>query len=192
MDTNSTDNNPAVPPTASPQKKSRKGWWIVGVTTAITAALVFAGGALAVGRLSTPGREGRGEGFFGQRPNFQIEAARELPTTTPNVRGVVTQRTANMLAVGQRNGGPGSNDNGNTQLVDVIVNSDTTLYHDVTQMNFSGQPPSGPIQQKVEPGSLDGINVNSRVTVWGDQNGNQLTAKVLVYSDPFAFRTPQQ
>jgi hypothetical protein len=143
---------------------------------------------LAVGRLSTPSREGRGEGSFGQRPNFQIEAAKELPTTTPTVRGVLTKRADNVLTVGVRNGFPGSGDNGAAQIMDVVVSGDTTIYHDITQMDFNGQPPSGPIQQKVEPGSLDGINTNSRVTVWGDQNGNQITAKVLVYSDPQSFR----
>jgi hypothetical protein len=76
-------------------------------------------------------------------------------------------------------------------MMDVVVSSDTTIYHDTTQRSFNGQPPSGPIQQTVEPGSLDGISTNSRVTVWGDQNSNQITAKVLVYTDPLAFQ-PQQ
>jgi hypothetical protein len=172
---------------SSPTKKSRKGWWVAGIVAAIIAALVVASGALAAGRLAAPSEEGRGEGFFRQRPEFQIEAAKELPATTPVLRGVVTKRADNTVTVGQR-GGPGSNANNSAQLIDVIVGSDTTIYHDVTQMNFNGQPPSGPIQQKIEPGSLDGINTNSRVTVWGEQNGNQITAKVLVYSDLPAFR----
>ncbi len=65
METQTTDNKTA------PAKKSRRGWWVVGITAAITAALVVAGGAVAAGFLSSPGREGRGEGGFGQRPNFQ-------------------------------------------------------------------------------------------------------------------------
>jgi hypothetical protein len=181
METQTTDNQ------AAPAKKSRRGWWVVGITAIVTAALVVAGGAVAAGFLSSPGREGRGEGGFGQRPNFQLEAAKELPTTSPTLRGIVTKRDGNNLTVGQR-GGPGSNSNTSAQLIDVIVGTDTTIYHDVTQMNFNGQPPSGPIQQKVEPGSLDAINTNNRVTVWGDQTGNQIAAKVLVYSDLPAFR----
>ena len=182
-----TTNNPIEP---ASQHKSRHGWWVVGVVAVITAALVFAGGVLAAGRLSAPSQEGRSEGF-GQRPDFQLQAAKELPTTAPALRGVVTKRADNTLTVGQRNGGPGSNVNNSTQLIDVIVSDNTTLYHDVTQLDFNGQPPNGPIQQKVEPGSLDNINTNNRVTVWGDQNGNQLAAKVLVYSDNQFFR-PQQ
>lgn len=175
----------------STKKTSRTGWWVTGVVAAVVAALVFAGGAVAVGRLSAPSREGEGGGVFGQRPNFQIEAAKELPTTTPNVRGVLTKRADNTLTIGVRNGGSGA-ETGNAQIVDVVVTGDTTIYHDVTQTDFNGQPPSGAIQQKVEPGSLDTINTNSRVTVWGEQNGNQITAKVLVYTDPMTFQRPQQ
>jgi hypothetical protein len=179
--------------TSSPNtlaKKSRSGIWIVGGVATLVALLVVAGGALAVGRLSAPSREGEGDRAFGPRPEFQIEPAKELPTTTPSLRGIVTKRDGNTLSVGQR-GSFGSGGNGSTTLVDVAVTSDTTIYHDTTQMSFNGQPPSGPVQQKVEPGTLDGINTNSRVTVWGDQNGNQLTAKVLVYTDPITFRQPQ-
>lgn len=176
-------------PVTAPAKRSRKDWWVVGIVAAVTVALVLVGGVVVAGRLSAPSQEGRGEGFLGQRPNFQIAAAKELPTATPAVRGVVSQRVDHTLTVQQRNSGPGSNPN--TQLADVIIGSDTSLYHDVTQVDFNGQPPSGAIQQKVEPGSLDAINPNSRVTVWGEQSGNQITAKVLVYSDLPAFR-PQQ
>jgi hypothetical protein len=171
-----------------PNKTSRGGWWVTIVVAGVVAALVFGGGVVAAGRLSAPSREGRGEGPFGQRPNFQIEAAKELPTTTPTLRGLVTKRADNTLTIGQRNGGPGSNAQRNTQLLDVLIAGDTVFYHDVTPLNLNGQPPRGPIQQKVEPGSLNGINTNSRVTVWGDQTGNQITADVLVYSDPQSFQ----
>jgi hypothetical protein len=175
---------------SAPANNRRRSLLIVGGVAAVVALIVFAGGAFAVGRLSAPDRGGEGR-FFGQRPNFQIEPAKELPTTTPNVRGLVTKRADNTLSVGQRSGGPGAGENGNTTLVDVVVTGDTTIYHEITQTNFNGQPPSGAMQQKVEPGALDSINTNSRVTVWGDQNGNQITAKVLVYTDPIAFQQPQ-
>jgi hypothetical protein len=171
------------------KETSRGGWWVTIVVAVAVAALVLAGGVVAAGRLSAPSGEGERGDRFGQRPNFQIEAAKELPTSTPNVRGVLTKRTDNTLTVGVRNGVPGG-DNGAAQIVDVVVTGDTAIYHDITQMDFGGQPPSGPIQQKVERGSLDSINTNSRVTVWGEPNGNQIAAKVLVYSDPMTFRQP--
>ena len=172
-----------------PAKKRRSGILIVVGVATVVALLVFAGGALAVGRLSAPSREGEGDRGFGGRPQFQIESAKELPTSQPIVRGIVTKRDNNVLSVGQR-GGFGGNSGSNTNLTVVMVAPDATIYHDTTQFGSNGQPPSGTIQQTVEPGVLDGIQTNSRVTVWGDQSGNQITAKVLVYSDPTNFRQP--
>ena len=188
--TTSTSNEPATA-TSTPAKKSRSGWIIAGGVAALVALLVFAGGVLAVGRLSAPGGEGDGQRAFGggARPEFQIQPAKELPTNEADVRGVVTVRDGNTLSVGQR-GGFGGNSGSNTNLTTVVVASDATIYHDTTQMGFNGQPPNGPVQQTVEPGTVDGISTNSRVTVWGVQSGNQLTAKVLVYSDPVNFRQP--
>jgi len=188
METKTTDEK-AVTPLQASARKGLRGWWIVAGIAVIVAALVFVGGVFAANRLSAPSREG-GFDRFRQRPQFQMTPAKELPTTAPNLQGLVAGRKDQTLSVGQRNGfDQNGGGNGNTAMMDVVVNSGTTLYHDTTPRNFNDQSPSnGTIQQTVEPGSLDGINTNSRVTVWGDQNGNQLTAKVLVYTDPLAFR----
>ena len=170
METKTANDQPLLPQ-QTPARKSPGGWWIVGGVAVIVAALVFAGGAFAANQLSAPPREGEFGRFGGQRPQFQMIPAAELPTATPNLQGVVIARNANTLSVGQRNGfGQGGGGNENTTVMDVVVGGDTTFYHDITQRNFDGQPPSGPIQQKVEPGSVDGINPNSRVTVWGDRS----------------------
>src|SRR5512136_2678853 len=113
------------PTDVTSKKTSRGGWWVTVVVAAVVAALVFAGGVVIAGRLSAPSREGERGGFFGQRPNFQIEAAKELPATTPTVRGVLTKRADNTLTVGVRNGFPGG-DTGAAQIVDVVVTGDTT------------------------------------------------------------------
>lgn len=188
METKTAGDKPVGPQQPTSTRKGPRGGWVVGGVAVIVAAIVFAGGVLAVNQLSAPPREGE-FGRFEQRPQFQIEPAKGLPATTPNLQGVVTGRQDKTLSVSQRNGfGPGERGNENTPTLEVVVTGDTTIYHDTTQRNFNGQPPTGPVQQQVEPGSLDEVNTNSRVTVWGDQSGNQLTAKVLVYTDPLAFR----
>ncbi len=172
-------------------KAGRINWTVVSVTAVVVAAVIFGGGLFA-SNLLAQNRRGEG-GFGGFRPDFQIQAAKELPTEAATLTGVVTSREGNILSVGQRgNFRPGGGNGGSTTLVDVIIDANTTLYHDTTQMNFNPQqPPSGAIQQTIEAGNVDGISTNSRVTIWGTQNGNQLTAKVLVYTDPLAFRPPQ-
>ena len=152
--------------------------------------------------------QGQVAGGGGQRPNFQMSPAAELPTTQPAIRGMVVSVNGNTLTVmegggfggnfgGGANGTPRASNGtprptpngtprarptpgGGTQVqVDV---SSAQVYQDVTMASFNGQRPSGTIQQKVEASSLDKIAANSSVTIWGDQNGNQITAKVIVYT----------
>jgi hypothetical protein len=140
-------------------------------------------------------------GGNGQRLNFQMTPAPEVPAATPVARGIVTKIDGNTLIVqeggvgfGQGNGGtprPRPTSDGTprprptqapARTIQVIVNGDTQYYQDVTFANLNGQPPSGAIQQKVEKGSLSALTENERITVWGDQNGDQITAKVIVYT----------
>jgi hypothetical protein len=141
-------------------------------------------------------------GGNGQRPNFQMTPAPELPTTASAVTGSLIKIDGNTLTVqagalganfGQGNGTPRPRPTSNgtprprptqapARTIQVIVNGDTQYYQDVTFANLNGQPPSGAIQQKVEKGSLAALSDNERITVWGDQNGDQITAKVIVYS----------
>jgi hypothetical protein len=139
-------------------------------------------------------------GGNGQRPNFQMTPAPELPSATPVARGALTKIDGNTLTVqegnlnfGSGNGTPRPRPTSNgtprprptqepVRTVQVIVNGDTQYYQDVTFANLNGQPPSGAIQQKVEKGSLAALSDNERVTVWGDQNGDQITARVIVYT----------
>ncbi len=189
-----TSNEPTMA-SDTPARKSRKGWWIVVGVAAVVAAVVLVGGALVSGVLATSGRGGLFNRPEGERPNFQIVPAPELPTTAPNVRGVVTQRADSTISVVERgmfgaNGGANQAQGNAAPQVEVVVTHDTVFYHDITRANLNEGAPSGTIQQKLEAGTLDGINANSRITVWGDQSGQQLTAKVVVYADPVANREP--
>ena len=82
------------------KKAGRINWVVVSVTAVVVAALIF-GGGLVASNLLAQNRRGEG-GFGGFRPEFQIQAATELPTETATLTGVVTNRTGNTLSVGQR------------------------------------------------------------------------------------------
>lgn len=66
--------------------------------------------------------------------------------------------------------------------VEVVVTHDTLIYKDVTDMPA---PKSGSdvqvLAQVVEPGSLDDLNENSIVTMWGQKQGDRTIADVIVY-----------
>jgi hypothetical protein len=152
-------------------------------------------------------------GGNGQRPDFQMQPAPELPTTQPAARGFVVSHSGDSLVVqiGNPNFQGGGQGQGNGQRptpngtprprptaagqgtdVTVTVTSDTVVYQDVTFANLNGQRPSGSLQQKVEKSGLDALSGNERVTVWGDLNGDQITAKVLVYTQFRGGGQPQQ
>ena len=150
-------------------------------------------------------------GGNGQRPNFQMQPAPELPTTQPAVRGFVVSHSGDSLVVqignpnfqgGGQGNGQRPNANGTPRPrptvvgqgtdVTVTVTSDTVVYQDVTFANMNGQRPSGSVQQKVEKSSLDALGSNERVTVWGDLNSDQITAKVIVYTQFRGGGQPQQ
>lgn len=203
---------PAKSIDAVADKKSKRTVWIVGggvlllVAAAVAVLVVTQSQANQQTASSFPrlnggfgqggdqGLEGQFGGFGGPG-NFQMTPAPELPTTPADLTGSVAQINGQSIMVSQRNGRgfrPGATPDAaqaaSTPLpdVEVIVTGSTVIYKDTTQRpDFqNGQPPSGPvtIQQQVTASSLGEIPANSRVTVWGDRNGNQITAKVIVYS----------
>ncbi len=141
------------------------------------------------------GQQGQFGGPNGGR-NFQMTPAKELPTTPADLNGVITAVYGESVMVGQRFGRgfrPGATPDpaqaASTPApdVEVIVTADTVIYQDTTpRPNFqNGQAtPSGPVtlQQEVTLSSLSALAANSRVTVWGVRTGNQITAKVIVYT----------
>ncbi len=68
--------------------------------------------------------------------------------------------------------------------VEVVVITQTTVYRDVTMRQFNGPPPSGKVQQVVEPGSLDEVAKDSMITAWGKKTSDRIIADVLVYTPP--------
>ncbi len=198
-----------------PTKKQRGLWG--GILTAVTimvAALMLAACQPAAQPADQSAQPQGFSGGNGQRPNFQMQPAPELPTTQPAVRGFVVNHNGNDFVVqignpnfrqGQGNGqgnGPRPTPNGTPRPrptlvgagtdVTVTVTADTVIYQDVTFASLNGQPPAnGTTQQKVEKSNLDALSSNERVTVWGQQNGNDITAQVVVYAQLRNFQ-PQQ
>jgi hypothetical protein len=121
--------------------------------------------------------------------------APELPTTPADLTGFVSEINGDSITVSQPNG-RGFRPSGTPDAaqavatplpdVEVIVTADTAIYQDTTpRPNFQNDQPSTglvTIQQQVATSSLGKIPANSRVTVWGNRNGNQLTATVIVFS----------
>lgn len=181
-------------------KKMQQSWLRAGLMIAVLVMTVLLAACQPATQAADQPAQPQGFGGNGQRPNFQMTPAPELPTTAAAVRGSLVKVDGNTLTVqegsanfGQANGTPrpratsdGTPRPRPTQVVgpevQVTVNRDTQYYQDVTFESLNGQPPDGALQQKVEKSSLDALAANERVTVWGDKNGDQIIAKVIVYS----------
>jgi hypothetical protein len=63
----------------------------------------------------------------------------------------------------------------------VVATHETLIYRDDTLQQLGDDPPPGPVQQLLKPGSLDELGATSTVLAWGEKRGDRLLATVLVY-----------
>ncbi len=175
---------------------------VIGV---IAVVIVLAATAFIAGRLISPqasaqnGNGGPGSIVGGQagqnHVNIHITRSKELPSTPPTVVGIVTDRQDQILSVGTGNvninsifNGPGQQPtvqaSYNGPVVQVVITHDTKIYKDVTPVDpQTVEKNGGNLQQVLAPGSLDDIGKNIGIQVWGIQQGDRITADIIVYQE---------
>lgn len=122
--------------------------------------------------------------------------APELPDAQPDTSGLISKIEDNSIfvttgeiriAIEQDNDGVAVvNANANGPTVEVVVTQNTLIYEEdrseLRNMIAEGQNSEGPLQQVVSlVDSLDDINTNGTVTVWGERTGERVIADVVVY-----------
>jgi hypothetical protein len=181
---------------------------LVGIVLLTGAAAFLAGRLLnqQVGPAGPGGPPGSNGGSFA----VQLIPAEELPKTEPAVTGSFVERKDNTIVVASaplETGGGGvvvdsqSSEGGDGESltskempigpkVEVVVTSETVLYRDTT--DFSNSQPSGntTVQETVGEGTLDDLNTDSMVRVWGRKSGDRIIAEVLFYSRPVVITSP--
>lgn len=130
----------------------------------------------------------------GQMFSLNIEPAKELPQTPADAQGLFDHRKDNSIFVGtgqvrmmaqkDASGNVTTSASHDGPTVEVVVTLQTIVYRDVTMKQFNGPPPSGKIQQVIEPGTLDEVGQDSLLTTWGKKTGDRIIADVFVYSPP--------
>jgi len=178
------------------------------ISCALVAVLLLAGAAYVGGRMLTRAKQanqpsssgkmvtisdGGGEASTTMREAPQVEPAKELPPTQSDASGIFLRREEHSVFIGTgkvtlnaREDPNGEVDVAMTHdgpMVEVVTTSDTLIYRDVTPL-LDNPPAGGKIQQVVEPGTLDDLEQNMGVTVWGQRRGDRVVARVLVYHLP--------
>jgi hypothetical protein len=191
---------PAVdqPVEAQAQKPRRKLWMVIGAVALVT---LLGGAAYVAGRLISPpdtaqaGNGGPGlyfSGPGGKSVSIKETKAKELPQTSPTVVGVMTGRQDNVLSLGtgkisvnthiKPGAQPTTQASYTGPVVQIVVAHDTQIYKDVTPLNPEELfKTGGKVQQVVAPGTIDDIGQNTMVQVWGNRQGDRITASVLLY-----------
>ena len=114
----------------------------------------------------------------------QVTPAPEIPTTTPEVSGLLVERKDNTVILQTVSFDPGSGwrlgdsnapmDASSGPKVEVVVTGETIIYRD----NFEFSQSS--IQQTVEKTTLDYLDSQMLITVWGRKNGERVIADMLL------------
>ena len=178
--------------------QNKKFYVILGLSALLVGAAAFLAGRLfsrGMGPSSESGVLGNGQVFVSMS---DITPAPELPTTIPEITGVFVERKDNSMIVQKVSfdagvGGIAENTNPDTNSgpkVEVIVTVQTVVYRETTEF---GPPVAGEnffIQQTVEEDTLDNLNSQSMVTVWGRRNGDRVIAEVLLYMNPLMMQKP--
>jgi hypothetical protein len=125
---------------------------------------------------------------------ISVVPAKELPQAESTLEGVFSKRQDDSIFLGtgesevmvtKEDDGTGSKKASfNGPVIEVVVTRDTQIWQDDTEMFPTDRPVSGDefrIQQVVSPGSLDELNENTTVNVWGERRGDRVIATALVY-----------
>lgn len=136
----------------------------------------------------------------GEAVRIDIKNAKEVPTTEPDVSGLVTEVTDSGMLVGTGNisfngnaSAPGLTTDG--PEVEVVVTSKTKLYRDDTMQSVDpSQLMSGAkIEQRVTAvESLPEIAAQTQILAWGRKVGDRVVADTLIFtpSSSAAVKTP--
>jgi len=188
----------------TPPRKRPNLILLIGVAVvwlALLAGAAFVGGRLLMGRvkggdtlLSGPfSLLGFGRKGGSVTVKLDVEPAKELPTTPPEATGIFLRREERSVFIGtgtvtltareNPSGNVGVTMSHDGPVVEIVTTSATLIYRDVT--SWPDNPtPGEKIQQVVEPGTLDDLEQNMGVTVWGQRRGDRIVARVLVYRLP--------
>jgi hypothetical protein len=176
--------------------KNTKLYATLGVVILLVGATAFLAGRMFSGGIGLNGDSGvlgNGQVFVSMN---DVTPAPELPTTTAEITGLFVERKDNTVIVqtvsfdaglgGIAGNAPQESDGG--PRVEVIITGETTVYRETTEF---GRPVAGQdfsIQQTVEESTLDDLNSQTMITVWGRKNGDRVIAEVLLYMNPLLIK----
>ena len=177
--------------------QNKKLYLSLGIAILLVGVAAFVAGRMLNGNTGTVGLGGPNAG----RVSISLEditPAPELPITQADITGTVVERKDNTLVVQAVSftmgvGGISSEapmDENSGIKVEIVITGATSIYKDVTQFPAPVNGEIHNVQQAAEEGTLDDLNTDTFVSVWGRRSGDRIIADVLFYSNPQSFKKP--
>ena len=171
--------------------QNKKLYITLGLVILLVGMAAFIGGRMLNGKIGPVGLGGPNGGRVSISIN-DITPAPELPVTQADVTGSFVERTDNTIVVqavtfGMGVGGVAKDspvEKSSGVKVEVVVTGATKLYRDVTEIPEAVNGEIHNMQQAAEEGTLDDLNEQTFVTVWGRKSGDRVIADVLFYTNP--------
>ena len=122
----------------------------------------------------------------------EITPAPELPIAQADITGTFVERKDKTIIVqavsfGVGIGGissEGPMDENSGIQVEIVVTGATRIYKDVTEFPAPVNGEIRNVQQAAEEGTLDDLNTQCFLSVWGRRSGDRIIADVLFYMNP--------
>jgi len=176
---------------------NKKSYIGLGIILLFVGVAAFIGGRMLNGKVGIVGLGGPNGGRVSISIN-DITPAPELPSTRPEITGVFVERKDNtvIIQVVSFDAGVGGiledspSDVNNAPKVEVVITGKTTVYRETTEFNRPVAGENFSVQQTVEESTLDDLNSQSMVMVWGRKSGDRIIAEVLFYSNPVMIKKP--
>jgi hypothetical protein len=157
----------------------------------------FVGGRMLNGKIGTVSLGGPNTGRVSISIN-DVTPAPQLPQTKADITGLFVERQDNTIivqavsfnsGVGGISGDSPLDENSGVRL-EVVVTSATLIYKDVTEIPAPVNGEIHNMQQAADEGTLDDLNSQSFISVWGRRSGDRIVAEVLFYSNPQSIKKP--
>lgn len=177
--------------------QNKKLYILLGFAILLVGAAAFIAGRMINGNVGTVGLGGPNGGRVSISLN-DITPALELPNAKADITGSFVERKDNTIIVQAVSFGVGAGgvsgdsplDENSGVRVEVVVTSKTEIYKDATQIPPPVNGEIHNVQQAAEPGTLEDLDSQTFITVWGRRSGDRIVADVLFYSNPKSIKKP--
>ena len=177
--------------------QNKKLYISLGIVILLVGIAAFIGGRMLNGKIGIVSLGGPNAGRVSISIN-DVTPAPQLPATKPDITSLFVERQDNAIAVqafsfnagvGGLSGDSPLDENSGIK-VEVVVTSETKIYKDVTELPAPVNGEIHNVQQAAAEGTLDDLNTQSFLTVWGRRSGDRLIADVLFYMNPGSIKKP--